>query len=80
MVSGMNRQVSFPTVMMWSFVSLPLAVVVEGLAELDIKGEIKIKKGGMEIEKYVSSEEELTPKTCVTNWKRVRKVVKALVI
>jgi len=80
MVSGMNRQVSFPTVMMWSFVSLPLAVVVEGLAELDVKNEIKIEEGGMEIEEYVSLEEELAPKTCTTNWKRIRKVVKALII
>jgi hypothetical protein len=79
MVSGMNRQVSFPTVTTWSFVSLPSAALAEGLAELDVEeGEIEIEEGGMEIEEYVSSEEELAPETCATNWTRVRKVVKAL--
>ena len=70
MVSGMKRQVSFPTVTTWSFVSSPLAAVAEGLAELDVE------EGGMEIEEYVSSE-ELAPETCATNWTRVRKIVKA---
>ena len=80
MVSRMNCQVSFPIMTMWSFVSLPSAVVAEGLAELDVKSEIKIEEGGMEIKKYVSLEEELAPETCTTNWKRVKKVIKALVI
>ena len=54
-----------------------LAAVTEGLTELGIKeGEIKIK-GRMEIKEYVSLE-ELAPKTCVINWIRVKKVVKAL--
>jgi len=60
MVSGLNRQVNFPTVTTWSFVSLPFAAVAEGLAELDVE------EGGMEIKEYVSSE-ELTPETCATN-------------
>jgi len=68
MVSGTNRQVSFPTVTTWSFVSLPLAAVVEGLTKLDVKeGEIEIKEGRMEIKEYISLEEELVPKTYITN-------------
>ena len=56
---------------------LPLVVVAEGLTKLSVKeGKIKIK-GGMEIKEYISLE-ELIPKTYVTNWIRVRKVVKAL--
>lgn len=79
MVSGLNRQVNFPTVTTWSFVSFQFAAVAEGLTELDVEeSEIEIEAGGMEIEEYVSSEEELTPETCVTNWTRVRKVVKGL--
>jgi len=47
---------------------LLLAVVTEGLTELDIKeDEIKIKEGGMEIKEYISLEKELVPKTYVTN-------------
>ena len=57
---------------MWSFILLLLIVVIEGLAKLNIK------KGEMEIEEYVSLEEELVPKIYVINWVRVRKVVKAL--
>ena len=80
MVSRMNCQVSFPTITTWSFVLLPLTVVTEGLVKLNIKSKIKIKKSGMEIKKYFFSKEELTPKTCAINWKRVKKVIKALVI
>jgi len=61
MVSGINRQVSFLTVITWSFVSLLLVIVTEVLAKLDAK------EGGMEIEEYVFLEEELIPKTYVTN-------------
>jgi hypothetical protein len=58
---------------------LLLVIVTEGLAKLNIKeGEIKIKEGGMEIKEYISLEEELILKTYITNWIKVRKVVKAL--
>jgi hypothetical protein len=64
----MNCQVSFPTVITWSFISLPSAALAEGLAKLDIKeGEIEIKEGGIEIKEYVSEVEELVPKTYITN-------------
>ena len=79
MVSSINCQVSFPTVMMWSFVLLSSAAAAEGFAELDIKeGEIEIKKSGMEIKEYISLKKELAPKTYIINWVSVRKVVKAL--
>ena len=50
---------------------MPLAVVTEGLAKLDVE------KGKIEIKEYISLE-ELLLKTYTTNWIRVRKVVKAL--
>ena len=66
-VSRINRQVSFPTVTIQSFVSLLSVAVIEGLAEVvkelakfNIEGEIKIKK-------YISLGEELIPKTYITN-------------
>jgi len=52
--------------------SLLLVTVMEVLAELNAK------EGGMEIEEYVSLEEELVPKAYVINWIRVKKVIKAL--
>ncbi len=55
--------------------SLSFAAVAEGLAKLDVEeSEIKLKEGGMEVEEYDSSEEELAPETCATNWTTVRKV------
>ena len=70
-VSRINCQVSFLTIIIWSFVLLLLAVVVKGLAKFDVEGEIRIKE-------YISLKEELIPKTYMTNWTRVRKVVKTL--
>jgi len=61
MVSEINCQVSFPTVIIWSFILLLLAVVIEILAELDAE------EGGIEIKEYVSLEEELISETCVIN-------------
>ena len=61
MVSKINRQVSFLTMMTWSFILLLLAVVIEVLAKLDAK------EGGMEIEEYVFLEEELILKAYVIN-------------
>lgn len=60
-VSRINRQVSFPTITTWSFVSLPSVTVAERLAKLNIK-ENKIK-----IKKYIFLKEELAPKTYITN-------------
>ena len=58
MVSSINRHISFPTVITWSFILLPSVAVAEGLAELNVKeGKIKIKEGGMEIKEYISLEE-----------------------
>jgi len=48
------------------------AAVIEVLTKLDAE------EGGMEIEEYISLEEELVPKACVINWIKVRKVIKAL--
>jgi len=49
-----------------------LAIIVEVLTELNAE------EGGMEIEEYISLEEELVFETYVINWTRVRKVIKAL--
>ena len=58
---------------------LLLEIVIKGLAELNVKkGEIEIKESGMEIKEYISLEEELVFKTCIINWIKVKKVVKAL--
>ena len=61
MVSKINRQVSFLTVMTWSFVSLLSAIVIEVLTKLDAE------EGGIEIKEYVSLEEELVFKAYIIN-------------
>jgi len=61
MVSRINHQVSFLTVITWSFVLLLLAAVTEVLAKLNAK------EDRMEIEEYISLKEELVLKACVIN-------------
>jgi len=57
---------------MWSFISLPSAAITKILAKLDAE------EGRMEIKEYVFLEEELIPKAYITNWTRIKKIIKAL--